>query len=224
MNKPMGSWTYSRLSAFETCAKQFYHTKVLKDVVEGDTVATLWGKKVHTAFENAIEKNEPLPEGMTQWQSIADKFARLPGEKLVEYKFAVDKNFQPTDWDNAWSRGIADLIVRHKDRVLVADWKTGKKKPTEQLDLYAGYIMAKWPETKSIQTAFVWLAPKQMTKKTLDAETAVPIIWQGFVPRVRRMERAYEQDTWPAKPSGLCKGWCPVKTCQHYKEKSLWTK
>ena len=42
---------------------------------------------------------------------------------------------------------------------------------------------------------------------------------QGFIPRIRRMERAYEQDTWPAKPSGLCAGWCPVKTCPHYKDK-----
>jgi hypothetical protein len=161
----MPPWTYSRLGAFETCPKQFFHTKVNKDVVEGDTVATLWGKKVHTAFENAIESGTPLPEGMTQWQSLADKFARLPGEKLVEYKFAVDKNFQPSEWDGAWSRGIADLVVRHNDRVLVADWKTGKKKPTEQLDLYAGYIMAKWPETKVIQTAFVWLKDRKLTKK-----------------------------------------------------------
>jgi hypothetical protein len=214
----MPPWTYSRLGAFETCPKQFFHTKVNKDVVEGDTVATLWGKKVHSAFENAIEYGVKLPVGMEQWQSLADKFARLPGEKLVEYKFAVDKNFQPSEWDGAWSRGIADLVVRHNDRVLVADWKTGKKKPTEQLDLYAGYIMAKWPETKVIQTAFVWLKDRKLTKKTMDAVEAVPIIWQGFIPRVRRMERAYEQDAWPAKPSGLCRHWCSVKTCPHYKD------
>ena len=215
----MPAWTYSRLSAFETCSRQFYHTKVLKDIVEGETEATIWGTKVHTAFENALIRNEPLPEGMTHWQSIADKFARLPGEKLVEYEFAVDRNFQPTAWAGSWSRGIADLVVKHKDRVLVADWKTGKKKPSEQLDLYAGYIKAKWPEVKVVQTAFVWLQSRQMTKKTLVADDAVPVIWQGFAPRVRRMERAYEQDTWPAKPSGLCAGWCPVKTCPHYKDK-----
>jgi hypothetical protein len=214
MNRKMDSWTYSRLSAFETCPKQYFHTKVNKDVIEGDTAATLWGKKVHTAFENRIEKDEPLPEGMQHWQSIADKFARLPGEKLVEYQFAIDKNFQPAEWGSSWSRGIADLVVRHKKKVLIADWKTGKRKPTEQLDLYAGYIMAHWPDTEVIQTAFVWLKESKMTKKTMGAE-AVPIIWQRFIPRVRRMERAYEQDTWPAKPSGLCKLYCPVLTCNH---------
>ena len=213
------AWTYSRLSGFETCPKQFYHTKVAKTIVEPETEATLWGKKVHTAFENYIVKAKPLPEGMHHWSNIAAKFANLPGEKLVEYKFAVDKNFQPAPWDQAWSRGIADLVVRHKNKVLVADWKTGKRKPTEQLDLYAGYIKAHWPETEIIQTAFVWLKEKKMTKKTMGV-AEVPIIWQGFVPRVRRLERAYEQNTWPAKPSGLCRGWCPVKTCEHYKERT----
>lgn len=214
----MPAWTYSRLSAFETCAKQFYHTKVKKDIVEGETEATIWGSKVHSAFENALLTGEPLPEGMGHWQGIADKFAKLPGEKLVEHKYAVDKNFQPTSWETAWTRGIGDLVVIHKDRALIADWKTGKRKPTEQLDLYAGYIKAYHPEVKVIQTAFVWLKPRTITKKTMGVEE-VPIIWQGFIPRVRRMERAYEQDTWPAKPSGLCNGWCPVKTCTHYKEK-----
>jgi PD-(D/E)XK nuclease superfamily len=209
----MPAWTYSQLDKFETCAKQYYHTKVARDVVEGDTDATIWGTKVHTAFENAMIHNEVLPEGMKHWQSIADKFARLPGEKLVEYKFSIDRNFEPAPWGAAWSRGIADLVVRHKKRVLIADWKTGKKKPTEQLDLYAGYVMAEWPDTEVIQTAFVWLKEKKMTKKTMDAATAVPVIWQGFIPRTRRLERAYEQDTWPAKPSGLCKLYCPVLSC-----------
>lgn len=208
----MPPWTYSRLSAFETCAKQFYHTKVLKDVVEGETEATIWGTKVHTAFEDNMLHGTPLPEGMKHWDSIAAKFANLPGTKLVEHKYAVDRNFQPSEWGAAWSRGIGDLVVIHKDRALIADWKTGKRKPTEQLDLYAGYIKAHHPEVKVVQTAFVWLKEKKITKKTMGIE-AVPVIWQGFIPRVRRMERAYEQDAWPAKPSGLCKNYCPVLSC-----------
>lgn len=210
----MPSWTYSQLDSFESCAKKYFHTKVLRDVVEPGTEATIWGTKVHTAFENAMIRSEPLPEGMTQWQSIADKFARLPGEKLVEYKFSIDRNFQPTQWSGSWSRGIADLVVRYKKRVLIADWKTGKKKPTEQLDLYAGYVMAEWPDTEVIQTAFVWLKEKKMTKVTMPA-TEVPVIWQKFMPRIRRLERAFEQDSWPARPSGLCRAYCPVLSCQH---------
>lgn len=211
----MPPWTYSRLSEFENCGFRFYHTKVVKTYVDGDTAATIWGTKVHTALENAMLHGTPLPDGMTQWQSLANKFIALPGEKLVEYKFAVDANFEPHDWKDSWSRGIADLVVRHKDTVLICDWKTGKKKPSEQLELYAAYAKALWPETKEVQTAFVWLQPKQMTRKRYDIDAAAPVIWQDFVPRARRLERAYETDTWVKRPSGLCKNYCPVLECAH---------
>lgn len=214
----MPAWTYSQLGTFETCPKQFYHTKVMRDVVDPETEATIWGTKVHTAFENWLLKGDKLPEGMTQWQGIADKFAALPGEKLVEHKFSIDRNLQPSPWKESWSRGIADLVVRHKTKVMLVDWKTGKRKPTEQLQLYTGYVKAYWPETTEVQTAFVWLKEKKISKDKFTAEQ-VPIIWQGFMPRVRRLENAYEKDSWPTRPSGLCNGWCPVKTCIHWKPK-----
>jgi hypothetical protein len=191
---------------------------VLRDVVEPETDATIWGTKVHTAFENCIQHGTPLPEGMTHWQPIADKFAALPGEKLVEYKFSIDRDFQPAPWKESWSRGIADLVVRHNGKVLLVDWKTGKRKPSEQLQLYAGFTKAYWPDTVEVQTAFVWLREKKITKDKF-ADTQVPMIWQGFMPRVRRLERAYENDTWPTRPSGLCRGWCSVKSCIHWKPK-----
>jgi len=177
----MPAWTYSRLSGYETCAKQFYHTKVLKDVPDPPNAAGEWGDRVHKAFEDRLLNGAALPEGMTQWTGIVDKFNALPGEKLVEFEFAVDANFQPTSWKTAWSRGKADLVVRHKSTVLIVDWKSGKKKPTEQLDLYAAYAKAFWPETERIQTSFVWLPVKQQTKAKIEA-SQVPIIGRGSCP------------------------------------------
>jgi len=214
------AWTYSRIEAYETCPKQFYHTKVKRDVVEPETMAQLWGKRVHTAFEVAIAEAAPLPEGMTQWQPLVDKFIALPGKKLVEFQFSLDSNFQPSPWKGAWTRGIADLVLVHNDRAVIVDWKTGKRKPSEQLDLYAGYAKAYWPHVTHVQTAYVWLQEKKITKKTLVVDEAAPAVWQAFLPRVRKLERAYENDLWPAKPSGLCRGWCHVKTCTHFKERT----
>jgi len=213
------AWTYSRLDKFETCPKQFYETKVAMNYVEPPTEATLWGERVHSAFEALLLHGTPMPEGMTQWQGLASKFAALPGKKFVEHKFALAHSLQPTEWKTAWSRGIADLVVKYKTTVLIVDWKTGKKKPTEQLDLYAAYAKAYWPDIQTIKTSFVWLREKKFTNNTIAADSGVPIIWQEFMPRVRRMERAYQENKWPAKPSGLCNGWCPVKSCAYYKEK-----
>ncbi len=212
------AWTFSSLEKFETCPKQYYHTRVKRDVIEGPTEATKWGERVHTAMENRVTMGEPLPEGMEHWEGLAAKLEALPGEKMAEIKMAVNDSFQACDWKSAWSRGIADLVVVHENKAIVLDYKTGKRKPSEQLALYAGYTFAHFPDLEEVQTGFVWLKDKKIDKQTV-TRVELPMVWQQFLPRVSRLESAYERDSWQPKPSGLCKGWCPVKTCEFYKDK-----
>ncbi len=214
----MKAWTYSHLEKFATCPKQFYHSNVAKDFVSPPTEATIWGERVHTAFENRVKEGTPLPEGMQQWEPIAKKLESIEGNKLPEVKLAVSRAFQPADWNNAWSRGIADLVINKGDKALVFDYKTGKRKPSEQLHLYAAYVFAHYPEVKQVKTNFIWLKEKKTDAKEFHKDEA-PAIWREFLPKVHKLESAYERDSWPAKPSGLCRGWCPVKTCQFYKDK-----
>ena len=213
-------WTYSQLDSFENCPKKFYHLKVARDVVEPPTVHTEWGTRVHTALEDYVKDGTPLPEGMTQWEGIAARLKALPGEKHTEIQFAIDANFQPCDWKGSWSRGIADLLVIYKDKALVADYKTGKRKPTEQLDLYANYVFHHYPQVNVVTTGFIWLKEKKVDwnsgrpGKQPIYRAEVPFVWAEFLPRVRKLESAYERDKWPAKTSGLCKAWCPVLSCE----------
>lgn len=209
----MPAWTYSQLDSFESCPKKFYHLKVIRDVVEPETVHQTWGKDVHTAFEDAIDKGDPLPESMAHWQPIATKIAQIKGVKYTEQKYALDKNFAPADWSNAWTRGIADLVILRGDQAAVMDYKTGKKKPTEQLDLYACYLFKYHPEIKTVNTGLVWLKERKMEWKSIRADEQ-HVVWQGLLPRVRKLESAYERDSWPAKPSGLCRQWCAVFSCE----------
>jgi PD-(D/E)XK nuclease superfamily len=213
------AWTFSSLEKFETCPRQYYHVRVAKDVVEPPTEATLWGERVHTALEHRVRDSVPLPEGMTQWEGLANKLANLPGEKLCEEQMAVDQNFQPAPWKQAWSRGIADLLVVHGSNAVILDHKTGKRKLTDQLALYAGYVFARYSQVKTVTTGFVWLKDKKIDKENFDRDE-VPAIWKKFLPKVRKLESAYERDAWPCRPSGLCKGWCPVKQCEFYKDKT----
>lgn len=212
------AWTYSQLDKFETCPRQFYHVRVKKDFPEPPTEATIWGERVHKALELRVKEGTPLPEGMTQWEGIANKFAGLTGKKYCELQMAVDRNFQPADWNNAWSRGIADLVIINKDKAAIFDHKTGRRKPTEQLMLYAGYTFAMFPDVDYVTTGFVWLKDKKIDKQEFTREQ-VSEIWLEFLPRVRKLEMAYEKDNWPCRPSGLCHGWCPAKSCEFYRSK-----
>ena len=212
------AWTYSQLDKFETCPKQFYHVRVAKDYTEPPTEHTKWGERVHTAMEERVQFSIPLPEGMEHWEGIASKLAKLSGEKYVEHKMSVDKSFNSSSWKEAWSRGIADLLVINGDKAAVFDHKTGKRKITEQIMLYAGYTFAQFPEVNEVTTAFVWLKEKKVDKETFTRDD-IPKIWNEFLPRVAKLEHAYEADKWPVRPSGLCNGWCPVKSCTYYKDK-----
>lgn len=213
------AWTFSSLEKFETCPRQFYHVRVKRDVVEPPTEHTRWGEEVHTALEHRVLHGTPLPEGMTQWEGLANKITQMPGAKLCEEKMSLDSNFQPTDWRSAWTRGIADVLVLNGDKAVVLDHKTGKRKLTDQLALYAGYAFAYHPHLQTVSTGFVWLKDKKIDRETF-TRAQVPMIWQKFLPRVRKLESAYERDAWPCRPSGLCRGWCPVKQCEFYKDKS----
>lgn len=206
------AWTYSQLESFETCPKRHYHLRVARDVVEPPSPHQEWGTKVHTAFENAINKGDPLPEGMQQWQALATKLQALSGEKLTEHRFAIDRNFQPVDWKSSWSRGIADLVVVRGTQAAVLDYKTGKRKPSEQLALYANYAFHHFPQVKSVRTGYVWLSAKKIEWNLFDVDS-VSRTWQSFLPRVNRLEAAHEGGLWPVRPSGLCRGWCPVLHC-----------
>lgn len=210
----MKSWTYSSLDKFLTCPKQYYHLRVAKDYVDPPSEHTIWGEKVHAALEDYVKDGKDLPDEMSKWQGIVDKLCKLPGEKFTEQKMSIDRNFQPCDWDKAWTRGIIDLLVVNKKTALVADYKTGKRKPSDQLWLYALYVFAHYPSVESVHTVFVWLGTRKIDKETVHRRD-IAQAWQRFLPAVNRLEISYEKDSWPAKPSGLCRQWCPVLSCTH---------
>lgn len=207
------AWTYSQLDAFETCPKQFYEVRVAKNFKDNRTEASIWGDNVHKALESRLKEGTPLPEGMTQWEPIAAKMAALPGQKYTERRMALDVNFQPTEWDKAWTRGIVDVDITHGSIGGVYDWKTGKRKLTNQLKLYAAYKMAYDPNIEQVVTGFIWLKDKKVDKEVV-TRADLPQIWNSLLPTVRRIEKAYESDKWMAKPNGLCKAYCPVTSCQ----------
>ena len=226
MSYTMPAWSYSSLTSFETCPYRYYMSKVKKEFPEQQTEATLWGNRVHKSLENAVATGSPLGAGMEQWQPIADKFRKrfVDGARvLVEQKMAINKWYYPVEWgaEDAWCRGIADITVLGDELAVSCDWKTGKRKTdTQQMKLMAGMIFAHHPQIKYVHTAFVWLKEGTTDKDKFEAEKKGEI-WNEFIPRVAKMESAYTEDKWPKKPSGLCRGWCPVKSCTYWEPKRV---
>jgi hypothetical protein len=215
----MKPWSYSTLEKYETCPRQFHEIKVLQNVVEGENEFQLWGKEVHTAFENCIDSRgeTPLPAKMKHWQPLADKVLAMKGAQIfTEVKVALDSNFRMCAWDSeeCWTRGVIDVLVIGKSSAIVLDWKTGKRKPTEQLKLYAAYVFALYPHIEEVHTALVWLQDRRIDKDTIERRE-LSFIWQGFIERAARLRSAYGRESWPERPSGLCKNHCAVTACAY---------
>jgi hypothetical protein len=217
----MPSWSYTALTAYETCPYRYYKTRVDKSIKEPQTEHTIWGNKVHGAIENSVKTGKPLEEGMDQWQRYVDRFRKMWAKEnttvFTEKQICISKFFTPVAWNSpdAWCRGIVDIGVIRGDHIIACDWKTGKRKPSsQQMQLFAGLLFAQYPTIKTIKTMFIWLKDHTSDKEEFAVENK-HLIWQEFLPRVARMERAYADNVWEKKPSGLCRGWCPVTSCEH---------
>lgn len=213
MHKPV-AWSYSALNAYETCARRYCLTKVTKEVVEGQTEATLWGNRVHKAFELKFKNRQPFPDTLKQFEPVAETvLAASKGGKIeAETKMALTVNYKPTTWfaKDVWVRGITDFTITKGDKVFIGDIKTGRPTPeSAQLRLTAAMTFAQKPHIKTIVNSFIWLKTGGHTTEVFTRED-VPAIWQEFAPRVARLNNAVAENKFPPKPSGLCARWCPV--------------
>lgn len=208
----MPPWSFSGLTSFETCGKRYFHIKVAKDVVEQPNEATTWGSTVHKHLEDRVRDGKPLPKAIESYERLVAPLLNIEGTLLVEQQLAVDAALRPVEWgsSSAWCRGIVDVGVLTGKRAVLLDWKTGKRKPdSDQLMLFAGLAFAHYPEIEAVTTGFIWLKDGVIDQERF-RRADLERIWQRFLPRVNRLERAYSEGKFLPKPSGLCRKWCPV--------------
>lgn len=217
----MKAWSHSSLTSFETCAKRYWHLNVQKDYVEPKSDHQSWGLDVHKAMERRLKNGEDLPLGMRQYEPLIAPLAALPVDPIVEQKLAIDVNLQPTSWfgDPVWCRVIIDAAFISGTRALVLDWKTGKRKDdNDQLALMAGVMFAQMPELDLVESGFVWLQEPLSTAIARASFTRgdIPAIWDRFLGRVSEFQRAHATTEFPPSPSGICRRFCPVRSCPYH--------
>ena len=175
------------------------------------TTATGFGKVVE-AFPVTFR-----PQGDMDFFTLGRK-QRLtadwgPGHSYRRLVVAVEPiESVPTQCIEVDSPDSTYLCTRH----MLVTHNTGKVKTDgDQLKLFAAATFAQHPHLETVKTGYLWLAADKTTAQDFKKED-VPVIWQEFLPRIQRMEKAQEDDKWLPNPSGLCKAWCPVgkKLCE----------
>ena len=219
------AWSFTGLECAEACLKQFHETRILKRFpYEATSEEARWGRYVHKAFEDRQGTKVELPMDLDQHESIMRRMEEWDGFFFTEQKVALSAQLQPlSDYfdRDVWWRGVIDYtkIEMLAQRASIVDYKTGKKKPKPgQLIQNALFTFARYPDINIVDAMFYWTQTKETTRYVYE-RAQIPELWEEFVPALTRLKTAFNTETFPAKPSGLCHGWCPVTDCKHWKPK-----
>jgi CRISPR/Cas system-associated exonuclease Cas4 (RecB family) len=214
-------WSYSSIKLFEQCPRKYYHLKIVKDVVEPETEALLYGSRFHEAAEKYVRDDEPLPLYFMFVKQTLDNLKQISGERLCEYEMGITKDLEPCEFNapDVWYRGIADLLIidREKGEARVIDYKTGKSAKyadPEQLELMSLCVFKHFPEIRRVKAGLLFVIANALVKSQYNAEQQ-EFLWTKWSDRNKRLAFASESDTWNPKPSGLCRKHCAVLTCSH---------
>ena len=222
----MAAWSYSALTMFEQCPKKFAALRVFKTFKETENEYMLYGQTVHKALENHVRYGAELPDHLKHMLPTLEKIKKC-GAVKAEERYALDRSHRLTEYFDkpntpkdrtVWLRIVIDLqvMVRDKPIAMLIDYKTGKvKEDLDQLELFAAVMFDMYEELKQVRTGYWWVTQNQIAPKHFERNEA-PIIWQKFAARVQRFEDAHKNNEWPAKPSGLCRQYCPVRDCEFY--------
>lgn len=210
--------SYSSIKMFENCPLRYYEQRIKKSVVDPGGEASKHGERIHKSIELKLKGEADLPVDMADYAPLVDAVLRSAEGKtlLVEQELTLTKEMKPTGWwdADAWLRSKLDILVLNNDTAVVADWKTGKRRPDPfQLSLFAAQVFIHYPEIEKVRTTLIWLKDKA-TDSNVYTRKDSSTVWEDVLGRIRRIEQADEKNVWPAKPSGLCR-FCP---CQHFCE------
>lgn len=215
----MKAWSYSSIKKYNTCPRQYYHLKVLKDFEEPKTEALDYGKEFHSACELYVRDDTPLPPQFSYVKGTLDKIKALAGTKYCEYAMGLTENLDPCGFfdSNVWWRGIADILVVNGNKAKCGDYKTGKSAKyadTDQLELLALAIFKHFPEVTEVKGALIFVVANKLVKATYTIEKEGKL-WEKWLSEYERMKASYKNDVWNPRPSGLCMRHCAVLSCPH---------
>lgn len=101
-------------------------------------------------------------------------------------------------------------------REFVPTHNTGKiQEDSEQLALNAQWVFSHFPRVQVVRSRYVWLGNDAQTEAVF-TRNDMKALWAGLWPELQLYENAVKTLTFPPKPSGLCRQYCPVTSCPYH--------
>ena len=204
----MRPWSYSRLSTYEDCPKQYWYSYV--ENMPGfrpQSPAASRGSAIHDLGERYLKGELKIyPPEFQKVSGHAMLLKRMGAQ--AELKLAVTDKWEPCDYKdpNAYLRGIIDILYPEDKHIHIQDWKTGQVYPGHpvQMENYVAIAAAHFPEATHFITRLVYIDQGIVTPpKTTEVHRLKPIrmLMDG------RIKNAEDDTIFPTTPGAGCK-WC----------------
>jgi len=201
-------WSYSRLSCYEDCPKQYWYSYV--ENVPGfrePSPAAERGTDIHAKAEQyLVGQLKIYPPELQKVSSHAMKLKTI-GAK-AEVKLGAKEDWSPCGFEDkdAMIRGIIDILYEVPDGVHIQDWKTGQVygSHASQMEFYTALVAAHYPTATNYFTTLVYIDQGLVTRpRSVDPGRIKPIrmLLKG------RIENAEADTIFPVQPGSQCK-WC----------------
>lgn len=214
-------WSFSGLKEYVNCPRQYNEVKLKQNFTKKVTEQMTYGTVVHKALEDYVRDGTPLAKNYQQYKKMIDPLLDIEGERHPERKLALTKDKTPCDFASPdyWVRGIVDLLIINGDTAYIIDYKTGSAKypDTKQLKLMALMTFSHHDEIKFIKAGLLFVAHNTFIDESYSRDD-IDTLWKYFQSDLMRLQMSIDTDAWPPNPTPLC-GWCPVNTCQFYKQR-----
>lgn len=230
---PRFTWSYTSMQEFLTCPAQWAAKRYWKTIKEGESEAMRVGNLIHETAEHYLKwkigqtfsQNKIHSQYLPQVQKYCDALVASGAELHVEREMCFDQKFKPCgwkDWNTVYVRSKADVLAKKGNKISLLDWKTGKyKEDFLQLKMFAVFsaLTPGFEDVQEFDPKFIFTKeapPKnilRLPKPILRAE--LKGVLTEILQVVRRMEAAWESETFPCKKNGLCKNYCLNNACLH---------
>lgn len=201
------AWSYSRLTKYEKCPRQFKFSAVDR-IPEVPSPAMERGKLIHKQAEDYLNGKNELPPPVAPALLGTYAAMREYTPKLVENELALSQTWKATGWfaDDCWLRVKFDVVLLYGDDTAeVADHKTGKKygSSEEQMELYGVSLMSARKSLKEVRVRLLYVDVGEQVYATVSRKD-VPALRKQWEKRASPLLR---DEIFAPKPGPHCR-WC----------------